>query len=160
MNRLLHSFRTQYAPNQDVLKAKLKALHQQPGQTIPAFLRELRGLARNAYPFETVRKEILLTIFIAGLSNSTVRWEVREAKAADADAAVQAVVENHSSPAVDGLKLQTFCVNNFSTETPLELFIELVRSLRTEIQDTMAQSSRTDRKASQKQSKRSLGQSR
>ena len=30
-------FRTQYAPNQDVLKAKVKTLRHQPGQTIPAF---------------------------------------------------------------------------------------------------------------------------
>ena len=37
MRRLFHAFRAQYAPNQDVLKAKVKALRQQPGQTIPAF---------------------------------------------------------------------------------------------------------------------------
>ena len=60
-------FRTQYAPNQDVLKAKAKDLCQQPGQTIFAFLRELRYLARRAYPVEAVRNEILLTTFIAGL---------------------------------------------------------------------------------------------
>ena len=38
IHRLFHAFRAQYAPNQDVLKAKVKALRQQPGQTIPAFL--------------------------------------------------------------------------------------------------------------------------
>ena len=39
MHHLLHAFRTQYAPNQDVLKAKVEALRQQLGQTIPAFFR-------------------------------------------------------------------------------------------------------------------------
>ena len=149
MNRLLHAFRAQYAPNQDVLKAKVKALRQQPGQTIPAFFRELRDLARNAYPVEAVRNEILLTTFIAGLSNPTVRWEVRKAKPADADAALQAAVETHSFLEIDGLKIQTSGVNNISTETPLDTFTELVRSLRTEIQDAVAKSSRTDRNASQ-----------
>ena len=97
MHHLLHAFRTQYAPNQVVLKAKVKALRQQPGQTIPTFFRDLRDLARNAYPVEAVRNEILLTTFIAGLSNLTVRWEVRKAEPADADAALQASVETHSS---------------------------------------------------------------
>ena len=41
MNRL-HAFRTQYAPSQDVLEAKVKALRQQPGQTIPVFFRVAR----------------------------------------------------------------------------------------------------------------------
>ena len=38
MNRLLHAFRFQYAPYEDVLEAKVRTLRQQPGQTIPAFL--------------------------------------------------------------------------------------------------------------------------
>ena len=37
MNRLHHASRTQCDPNQDVLKAKVVALHQQPGQNIPSF---------------------------------------------------------------------------------------------------------------------------
>ena len=96
MNQLLHCFPTQYAPNQDVLEAKNKALPQQPGQTIPAFFRKLQDLARNAYLVEAVRNEILLTTFIAGLSKPTVWWEVRKAKPADADAALQTAVETHS----------------------------------------------------------------
>ena len=102
IHRLFHAFRAQYAPNQDVLKAKVKALRQQPGQTIPAFFRELRDLARNAYPLEAFRNEILLTNFIAGLSNPTVRWEVRKAKPADVDAALQAAVETHTFLEIDG----------------------------------------------------------
>ena len=37
MNQYLHASRTQYAPNQDVVKAKVKALRHQPGQPITAF---------------------------------------------------------------------------------------------------------------------------
>ena len=111
--------------------------------------RELRHLARNAYPVEAVRNEILLTTFIAGLSNPTVRWEVREAKPVDADAALQAAVETHSFLEINGLKLQTSGVNNINTETPLDTFTELVRSLRTDSQDAVAKSSRTERNVSQ-----------
>ena len=133
IHRLFHAFRAQYAPNQDVLKAKVKALRQQPGQTIPAFFRELGDLTHNAYPVEAVRNEILLSTFIAGLCSPTVRWEVRKAKPADADAPLQAAVATHSFLEIHGVKLQTSGVNNISTDTPLDTFTELVRSLRTEI---------------------------
>ena len=106
-------------------------------------------LSRNAYPVEAVRNEILLTTFIDGLSNPTVRWEVRKAKPADADAALQAAVETLSFLEIDGLNLQTSGVNNIKTETPLDTFTELVRNLCTEIQNAVAKSSRTDRNASQ-----------
>ena len=42
IHRLFHAFRTQYAPNQDVLKGKVKALRQQPGQTIPVFFEKCK----------------------------------------------------------------------------------------------------------------------
>ena len=57
-------------------------------------------------------------------------------------------METPSFLEIDGLKLQTSCVNNNSTETPLDTFTELVCSLRTEIHDAVAKSSRTDRSAS------------
>ena len=63
IQRLFHAFRAQFSPNQDVLKAKVKALCQQPGQTIPAFFRELRDLARIVCPVEAVCNEILLYHF-------------------------------------------------------------------------------------------------
>ena len=37
IHRYFHAFQTQCAPNQDVLKAKVEALRQQPGQTTPLF---------------------------------------------------------------------------------------------------------------------------
>ena len=73
MNEVLHAFGTQYAPNQDVLTAKVEDLCQPPEQTITAFFRELRDLFRNAYPVKVVRNETLLTSFIADLSKPTVR---------------------------------------------------------------------------------------
>ena len=115
----------------------------------PLFFRKLRDSARKAYPVEAVRNEILLTSFIAYLSNLTVQLEVREAKPADADAALQAAVENHSFCEIDGLKLQTSGVNNISTESPLDAFTELVCSLLIENQNAVAKSSRTDKNVSQ-----------
>ena len=149
IHRLFHAFRTQYAPNQNVLKAKVKALRQQPGQTILSFFRDLRDLAGIAYPVEVVGNEIILTTFLAVFSNPTVRREVRKAKTADANAALQAAVETHSFLEIDGLKLQTTGVNNISTETPPDTFTELVGSLGKEVQDAVAKSSRTDRNVSQ-----------
>ena len=148
MNRLLHAFRTQYAPIQNVFKAEVKALRQQPGQTIRSFFRELRGWARKAYLVEVVRNEILITIFFAVLFNPTVGSEVRNAKPADADAALQAALKTCSLREIDGSKMQTSGANNSSTETPLGTFTELVRSLRTRIQDAVAPSG-TDNSAFQ-----------
>ena len=149
MSRLLHAFRTQYPPNQDVLKAKVEALRRQPGQTNRAFFQELKNLARNSHLVAAVRCEILLTTFIDSLAVPTFRLEVRKAKPADADAALQAALKSASFHEIDSLKLQTSGVNNNTIETPLDTFTQLVRSLTTEIQDTVAKSSRTDKTASQ-----------
>ena len=46
IHRLFHAFRTQYAPNQDVLKAKVKALHQQQRLTSRAFSRIARFIPK------------------------------------------------------------------------------------------------------------------
>ena len=128
------------------LKLKLSVNKQ---DKLFVFFRELRDLARIAYPVEAVRNENQLTTFVACLSCPTVRWEVRKAKPADADAAVQPAVETHNFPEIDGLKIQTSGVNKISSETPLDTFTELVRSLRTEIQGAASTSSRTDRIVSQ-----------
>ena len=90
----------------------------------------MRDLARNAYPVEAVGNETLLTTFTAGLSNPNVRWEVRKATPADADAALQAAVKSHCFLEIDGSNLQTSGVNNICSETPLDTFTELGRSLR------------------------------
>ena len=90
-----------------------------------------------------------MTIFVATLSNPTVRWEFLKMKPADADATLQAAVETHSFLEIDGVKLQTSVVDNNSTETPPDNFTEVVRSLRTEIYEAAAKSSPTERIASQ-----------
>ncbi len=92
-NQLVAAFRTQYGQNSEILKAKLKAAKQQPSQPLSAFLCEIRGLARQAYADPTVRDQLVLTTFIEGLSNPTLRWEVRKAKPTTADAALQHAVE-------------------------------------------------------------------
>ena len=79
---------------------------------MPAFFRELLDLARNAYAVKAVRNENLLITFLAGLSSRTVRWVVRKAIPADADAALQAAVETHFFLEIDGLTLQTSGVEN------------------------------------------------
>ena len=109
----------------------------------------MRDLSRNGNPVETARNEIQLTTFKAVLSNHIVRWEVRKAKPADADAALQAAVETHYFLEISGLIFQTSGVNNISTESTLDAFTKLVHSLRTEIQVAVAQLSPTDRNASQ-----------
>ena len=55
---LTRLFRRQYKPNEDVLKAQVKAIRQQPGQDVSTFYRTLRDLAGKAYQVEAVRNEI------------------------------------------------------------------------------------------------------
>ena len=90
----------------------------------------------------------MLITSISGLSNPTVRQEFRKAQPADVDAALHAAVETHSFLEIDGVRMQFSGVNNISTQTLLNIFTELVRSLRTEIQDAVALPSRTYRNAS------------
>ena len=71
-----------------------------------------------------------------------------QSETADADTALQAAVETHSLLEKDGLKMQTSGVNNISTETLLDIFTELIRSLLTQIQDAVDHSSYTDKNAS------------
>ena len=46
---LVDAFRQNYRINVEILKARLKAARQQPGQDIATFLCEIRTLARHAY---------------------------------------------------------------------------------------------------------------
>ena len=72
---------------------------------------------------------MLLTTFIAGLSSTTVRLEVRKAKPTDADAALKTAVETRSFLERDGLTIQTSGVNNISTESSRDIFTELARCI-------------------------------
>ena len=46
---LVEAFRQNYTTNVEILKARLKAARQQPGQNIATFLCDIRTLARRAY---------------------------------------------------------------------------------------------------------------
>ena len=127
-----------------LLGLKLKLSVNNQDKPTPFFSVAAR-FSPQCLPVEAVRNETLLTFFIAGLSNPTVRWETRKMKSRSADAALQAAVESHYFLEIDSLKLQNSGVNSISTETPLDHFTELLRSLPTEIQNAGAQSSRTDR---------------
>ena len=84
--------------NVDILKARLKAAQQQPNQDISAFLCDIRTLARRAYrSFPHLVEKIVLTSFIEGLSDATLRWDLRKSKAATADDALALAFEMNSS---------------------------------------------------------------
>ena len=83
---LVDAFRQNYTTNEDILKARLKAAKQQPGQDIASFLCDIRTLARRAYRAQpALIGHIVLTSFIEGLSDPTLRWELRKAKSRSAD---------------------------------------------------------------------------
>ena len=66
---------------------------------MPSYVCELRSLAQKAFPEaadENVRNQIVLTTFIEGLLNPTLRWETRKSKPADVNAALITAVEMQS----------------------------------------------------------------
>ena len=94
---LVDALRQNYTTNVDILKARLKAARQQPNQDIASFLCHVRTLARRAYrAFPQLYEQIVLTRFIEGLSDSTLRWELRKSKPATADEALNMAIELNS----------------------------------------------------------------
>ena len=94
---LVDAFRQNYTTNVDISKARLKAARQQPNQDIASFLCDVRTLARRAYrAFPHLVEQIVLTSFIEGLSDSTLRWELRKSKPATADDALTMAMELNS----------------------------------------------------------------
>ena len=86
---LVEAFRQNYTTNVEILKARLKAARQQPGQDIATFLCDIRTLARRAYrDHPHLLEQIVVTSFIEGLNNSTLRWELRKLKPENADHAL------------------------------------------------------------------------
>ena len=74
--------------------------------------------------------------------------EICNAKFTNDDAALQAAVENRHFE-LNGLKLQSFDANSIGTDPHLQTFVEKVRIFCTKIQDAQAQSSRSEKIASQ-----------
>ena len=94
---LVNAFRHNYTTNADILKARLKAARQQLNQDIASFLCDVRTLARKAYrAFPHLLEPIVLTSFIEGLSDSTLRRELRKSKPATADEALTLAMELNS----------------------------------------------------------------
>ena len=136
----MEAFRQNYTKNLKISKARLKAARQQPGQDIATFLCDIRTLARRAYrdhPY--LLEQIVVTSFIEGLNNSTLRWELRKLKPENADYALTKALELQAYLELEGRNpLGTassssagvnHMTNQFLTENTA-IFDEFVRSLK------------------------------
>ena len=139
-NLLVEAFRQNYTTNVEILKARLKAARQQPGQDIATFLCNIRTLARRAYrDHPRLLEQIVVTSFIEGLNNSTLRWELRKLKPENADHALTKALElqpylelegrNSIGTASSGSAGVNHMTNQFLTENTAK-FDEFVRSLK------------------------------
>ena len=91
---LVEAFRQNYTTNVEILKARLKAARQQPGQDLATFLCDIRTLARCAYrDHPHLLEQIVVTSFIEGLNDSTLRWELGKLKPENADHALTRALE-------------------------------------------------------------------
>ena len=145
---LVDAFQQNYTTNVNVLKARLKAARQQPNQDISAFLCNIRTLARRAYrAFPHLEEQIVLTSFIEGLSDATLRWELRKSKPATGDDALTLAMELNSFLEIDKgapstSKMAEASGNAISRETPEpptnEWMDELVRTLTEGFKNAMA----------------------
>ena len=88
------ALRQNYTTNVDILKARLK---EQPNQDVSAFLCDIGTLARRAYrAFPHLVEQIVLTSFIEGLSDATLRCKIRNSKPATADDVLALTMELNS----------------------------------------------------------------
>ena len=137
---LVEAFRQNYTANVEILKARLKAARQQPGQDIATFLCDIRTLARRAYrDHPHLLEQIVVTSFIEGLNNSTLRWELKKLKPEIADHALtkalklQAYLElegrNPIGTGSSGSAGVNHMTNQFLTENTA-IFDEFVRLLK------------------------------
>ena len=136
----MEDFRQNYTTNVEILKARLKAARQQPGQDIATFLCDIRTLARRAYRDHLhLLEQIAVTSFIEGLNNLTLRWELRKLKPENADHALTKALEleaylelegrNPIGTASSGSAGVNHMTNQFLTENTA-IFDEFVRSLK------------------------------
>ena len=139
---LIEAFRQNYTTNGDILKARLKAAKQQPKQDIAAFLCDVRTLARRAYrDFPEMIDPMVLTTFVEGLSDKTLRWELRKAKPQIADDALTAAMELIAFSEIEnGNSAATQSVNRVAQGTSNETLEELVRLLSQSLQNSQLQS--------------------
>ena len=137
---LVEAFRQNYTTNVEILEARLKAARQQPGQDIATFRCDIRTLARRTYRGHPhLLEQIVVTSFIEGLNNSTLRWELRKLKPENADHALTKLLEVQAYLELEGqIPIGTassgsagvnHMTNQFLTENTA-IFDEFVRSLK------------------------------
>ena len=138
---LIEAFRQNYTTNGDILKARLKAAKQQPKQDIAAFLCDVRTLARRAYrDFPEMIDPMVLTRFVEGLSDKTLRWELRKAKPQTADDALTAAMELNAFLEIEnGNSAAAQSVNRVAQGTSNETLEEIVRLLSQSLQNSKLQ---------------------
>ena len=142
---LVEAFRQNYTTNVEILKARLKAARQQPGQDIATFLCDIRTLSRRAYrDHRHLLEQIVVTSFLEGLKNSTRRWELRKLKPENADHALtkalelQAYLEFERRNPFGTASSSSVGVNHMTNHSLTEntvIFDEFVRSLKRDTDD-------------------------
>ena len=141
-NLLVDAIRQNYTTNVEILKARLKFARQKPGQDIATFPCDIRTLARPAYRNHPHSLEqIVVTSFIEGLNNSTLRWESKKLKPENADYALtkalelQAYLELEGQNSIKTVSSSSVGVNPMTNQFPTDntaIFDEFVRSLKTD----------------------------
>ena len=137
---LVEAFRQNYTTNVEISKARLKAARKQPGQNRATFLCDIRTLARRAYrDHPHLLEQTVVTSFIEGLNNSTLRWELGKLKPKNADHALTKALElqaylelegtNPIGTASSGSAGVNYITNEILTENTA-IFDEFVRSLK------------------------------
>ena len=152
---LVEAFRQNYTTNVKILKARLKAARQQPGQDIATFLCDIRTLARRAYrDHPHLLEQKFVTSFIEGLNNSTLRWELRKLKPENADHALtkalelQAYLELEGRNPIGTASSSSAGVNHMTNQFLTEntaIFDEFVRSLKRDTDDMLHSRNRGSR---------------
>ena len=128
---LIEAFRQNYTTNGDILKAPLKAAKQLLKQGIAAFLCDVRTLPRRLYgDFPEMIDPMILATFVEGLSDKTLRWELRKAKPQTAADALTAAMELNAFLKIEnGNSAVTQSVNRIAQVTSNKTFEEIVRLL-------------------------------
>ena len=137
---LEEAFRQNYTTNVEILKTRLKAARQHPGQDIATFLCDILTLARRAYrDHPHLLEQIVVTSFIEGLINSTLRWELRKLKPENADHALTKSLDLQAYLELEGRNLigtassssaGVHHMTNHSLTENTAIFDELVQSLK------------------------------
>ena len=142
---LVDAFRQNCTTNVEILKARLKAAKQQPGQDLATILCDTCTLARRTYRDRPHLLEQRVVInFIEGLNNSTLRWELRKLKPENADHALtkalelQAYLELEGRNSIGTASGSSAGVNHMTNQFLTEnraIFDEFVRSLKRDIEN-------------------------